>query len=405
MSTGKVIRFSNAVPGVHALIVGVSEYPYLVGDDAEPLPHHFGLRKLTSAASTAFRIYQWLVSCGNRLPLPLASCRLLLSPSATELAKTPDMAKDAERATLANIQRAAEAWREEAKQHRSNMTLFYFAGHGLQRTRGDHVLLLDEFGESPARRLGHGLISSDLVDGMAPIPGRADIARTQLYFFDACRTATSEMRHYDKLPAGHLWDVEGLGSEAEFDDDRLSPVFFTCVPGSLAYAIPGQETVFGKALLECLEGGAGVFNPDEQKWAVTTGSISRSLAKHLVRINQYYGVNQMFRVSNLGPDAVIHYLDAPPKVPVDITLTPPEARPYTRMRISDAEDEEVLTLGAPVPEAHRELLSAGNYIVKTAVDTQADGAPVGQCLLPRSRIYSVEPPAASMPVQVRLAKG
>lgn len=404
MSGSKVIRFSDAVPGVHALIVGVSEYPNLASDDAEPLPHHFGLRRLTAAASTAFRFYQWLVSCGSRLPVPLASCRLLLSPSAAELEKTPGLARDAERATLANFQQAAGAWREEAKQHRSNMTLFYFAGHGLQRTRGSQVLLLDEFGGNPNLMLGHSLDSSDLVDGMAPAPGRADIARTQLYFFDACRTAVSEVAHYDKLQAAPLWDVAGLGSDEKLYDDRLAPVFFTCEPGSRAYAIPHQETLFGKALLECLDGGAGVLDPGEQRWSVTTGSLSRSLAKHLARINTRYGVSQMFRVSNLGPDSVIHYLEAPPKVPVNITLMPPEARTYTRMRVSAADDEEVLTLGAPVPEVHSELLSAGNYLVETAVDTGTDGAPVGQRLLPRNRIYSVEPPAASMPVQVRLAK-
>lgn len=405
MSAGKVIRFSDAVPGVHALIVGVSEYPYLASNDAEPLPHHFGLRKLTSAAPTAFRIYEWLASCVGRLSVPLASCRLLLSPSAAELEETPGMATDAERATLVNFRRAAEAWREDAKKHRDNLMLFYFAGHGLQRTRGDHVLLLDEFGESPARRLEHGIESSALVEGMAPIPERADIARTQLYFFDACRTASSEVARYDKLSAGYLWDVEGVGPDVGYRDDRLAPVFFTCEPGSRAYAIPGQETVFGKALLQCLKGGAGVFDAVERRWSVTTGSISRALEKHLERINTHYGVSQMFRVSNLGPDSVIHHLDAPPTVPVDITFGPPEARPYTQLRMSDAEDEEVLTLGAPVPAVHHELLSAGHYLVETVVDSRVDGAPVGQRLLLKNKIYSVEPPESSIPVQVRLAKG
>src|SRR5262245_10801586 len=99
-------------PGLHALVVGVSEYGYLLsGDDPREAPaHHFGLRKLTSAARAAFRVYRWLVDRANHLAVPLASSRLLLSPSAAE---QPELSDWAPAANLSNFETAASAWRHE----------------------------------------------------------------------------------------------------------------------------------------------------------------------------------------------------------------------------------------------------------------------------------------------------
>src|SRR6185312_3627841 len=66
-------------PGLHALIVGLSRYENL------PEPGKgFGelkLVRLTSAALTGFKIFNWLRQCSDQLQIPISTCRLLLSPS------------------------------------------------------------------------------------------------------------------------------------------------------------------------------------------------------------------------------------------------------------------------------------------------------------------------------------
>ena len=47
-------------PGVHALIVGVSDYSNLAGYDDPAREQHWGMKKLGSAALSAYRIHQWL---------------------------------------------------------------------------------------------------------------------------------------------------------------------------------------------------------------------------------------------------------------------------------------------------------------------------------------------------------
>ena len=129
-------------PGMHALVVGVSAYPHLAGG-ADPVADPWGMGQLTSTASSAHMIFEWLKAA--QLSVPLATCRLLLSPSPGEAA----LSGVAEPATVDNLLREADAWRRDASTNRDNATLFYFAGHGIQRTKEDAVLCLQDFRRTP----------------------------------------------------------------------------------------------------------------------------------------------------------------------------------------------------------------------------------------------------------------
>jgi hypothetical protein len=72
-------------PGVHALIVGVSSYRHLPGGGGVQAAETYGLTQLSAAASTATAVYEWLATQSANLRVPLASCRLLLSPSGASL--------------------------------------------------------------------------------------------------------------------------------------------------------------------------------------------------------------------------------------------------------------------------------------------------------------------------------
>ena len=54
------------------------------------------------------------------------------------------------------------------------MTIFYFAGHGVQRTQRDAVLLLDDFGAPGGESLANTVDANHLFDGMVPPPNFAE---------------------------------------------------------------------------------------------------------------------------------------------------------------------------------------------------------------------------------------
>ena len=143
-------------PGLHALIVGVSQYPSLEGG-ATPVADPWGMGQLTSTASTAHMIAEWLK--GALLPVPLATIRLLLSPAASE----GHLAGIADPATLDNVIAEADAWRTDASSNRDSRTFFYFAGHGIQRNKEDAVFCLAGFRRPPFS---------------APIPAPLSLTRT-----------------------------------------------------------------------------------------------------------------------------------------------------------------------------------------------------------------------------------
>ena len=122
-------------PGLHAFLVGVSHYPSLPDAGDELTPHHqnyaLGLSRLTSAASSAFHIYKWLIEYKECLAVPLVTCRLLIAPSQEELESVPEIASFDSSVDLTSFLTTAASWREDSSSHRDNVTLFYFAGHGL----------------------------------------------------------------------------------------------------------------------------------------------------------------------------------------------------------------------------------------------------------------------------------
>ena len=73
--------------GIHALIAGVSHYTHLPDGGGPPAKKDWGLPQLTATALTGYKIYRWLIDHRDVLPKPLATVRLLLSPSAAEASK------------------------------------------------------------------------------------------------------------------------------------------------------------------------------------------------------------------------------------------------------------------------------------------------------------------------------
>ena len=171
-------------------------------------------------------------------------------------------------------------------------------------------------------------------------------------------------------------------------DSRLAPVFYT-EAGSEAFGVDGVGSIFGEALLGCLQGGAGVFNEQTQKWSVSINSLCAALGKQLKIVNHNFETDQTFRVSETGPDELLHHLDGPPRVNVEITLHPADKRTHARILIRDEGENGVFDIGPPVADMHREELIAGTYDVRAVSDARllAQGA-----IPPRKRFGRADPP-------------
>jgi hypothetical protein len=153
------------------------------------------MQQLSSTALSVFRMYEWLLARRDRLPLPLASVRLLLSPSPGEVAAEPGIATaGASACTRALFSAEVRKWRTDAASHRDGMSLFYFAGHGVQRKRDDAVMLLEDFGNPDEGLPTNAVAIDNLFNGMAPPLASERMARWQVYFVDACRIALAEFR-------------------------------------------------------------------------------------------------------------------------------------------------------------------------------------------------------------------
>jgi hypothetical protein len=364
--------------GMHALLIGVSQYPYLVGGEKQnkDAERTLGQKQLSSAAMSAYKLCQWLLERRDKLKLAkLASVRLLLSPSPGEAVKVPDWRGD--RATLQDVLVAANEWREDATSNKDNVTLFYFAGHGLEPKAKERALLCEDFGDGVGATLRNSLNFEDLHSGMARFKKRRGIAGTQLYFVDACRVTppTAKIYHLKDATAAFDEDVRGPLDK----DDRLASVFYATHPGDKAYAFPGEETIFNRALIDCLNGWAGVQDEvdGEWRWCITLNSLKEAISARVEQLGKPYGVTQEVKTENIDGKLVLRHLDDAPPVTLSLQVDPDAAVAETTIEIMDIsrqpvkvrdEHDQLVSVPAPLkPHPFKCTLPAGYYIFNAKV--------------------------------------
>ena len=344
-------------PGVHALIVGVSRYPFLAGGET-PVANPWGMGQLTSTASSADLIVEWLREAS--FPVPLATCRVLLSPAANEA-----LTNRADAATVDSFRREARSWRADAQTHRQNVTFFYFAGHGVQRTKEDAVLCLERFRDETKPVLSEAVDLASIVGGMSPAPGREDIARTQFYFIDACRVRPEDFARFEPLTTSAVFDKELAG-----EDDRCSPIFFSSVSNHAAFAVPRGQTLFSHALLTCLRGAGGdsidVNGAGDATWGVSVDRLNESIRMIIDDLNRLHGADQTFVVGGQIENRIVCMLDGPPLVDIELELVPSTACVPGTLRVIGLEAGDVVLSRLPPIDPHpfRGRIRAGLYSVE-----------------------------------------
>lgn len=329
-------------PGLHVIIGGVSLYKHLPGGGGKQTTEDYGMRQLSSTALSAFRFYQWLIDPNSIFSLPIATCRLLLSPSVGEKVIAPELAgMNVNSCNRQNFARELREWQTDAASNKNNITIFYFAGHGIQNTRINTVLLLDDFGDPDEGPLTKTADTGNMFYGMSP-PAQnssplAKIARTQFYFIDCCRVLPSQIKNYQPTQVPKIFQEE-LGAI----DDRHAPMFFAALPGTKAYALQNEQTFFSKVLIECLNGAAGDASAIDDangkpKYHVSSQTLNDALAGHFSEIANLPNTDQEFSFEGISTgDRTINWLSGPPTVNAKIKINPALAVNNVKLEFIDS---------------------------------------------------------------------
>ena len=382
-------------PKVHAFIAGVSEYVHLPAADKLATSATFGLRKLTSAARSAYLFFDWLEKNRDSLSAKVATIHLLLSPSQAELDAEPAMAAlrspnnlPVRACTRGEFEADYQGWR--AFLGPDDLAIFYFSGHGAHRSRRNGVLLLEDF--NPDRNgaiLGRAAEVGNVIDGLVPTQTLPNTARRQIFFVDSCRVEPKEFATFEDLRAPDLVTIPKAGHAPA--DERDLAVFYAAMPGEKAFAVPGDRSLFNYALLRCLDhDGAAPADHEDQfgqvPWVITADSIHRAMREHfdvlatpppkdgVEPIEVKDGVQHVHYEPRAKEDILIRTLTEVPKVEVVVEIDPENAIGATTVTIIHMDSQQRSDLPKPLtPHPWSNKLDGGLYSVHYEVADPASG--------------------------------
>ena len=352
----------------HALVIGVSRYEFLPATDEAAAPtdrETFGLRQARTPATSAWRFAKWLADEYRNAAAPLASVRLLLSPSEFEQTTVADLAAlpaEVLPATRDNVAEAVDEWHTACATNPENVAVLYAGGHGIQMSKDDGgIVLLQDFARRAAAPLDHSLDVGAVRKGMAG----ATMAQQQFYFVDACRVRPEAAIAFQTLGTG-------VGLQNPFEGaPRVSAVYFSASPSTEALGKPGDGTLFVQALLECLRLLAVDDHVHEgDAWVVTTGTLMQALPQRVRELAATFGLEQAATTGGQLEEVVFHVLEERPDVPLTLQLEPEDAVECVTLRLWDGVETSVFeglrfdaggaVLQRPVP--------AGQYVLTVSIE-------------------------------------
>lgn len=252
----------------HALIIGVGGYPHIAdGEDPNPdVVNEFGsLTQLTSAPRSAARFAEWVVERKDGWDAPLGSVDLLLSPVINDDFAMPTNADGSTPAlaTLGNVKTAYLEWKQRCNQHKDNIAIFYFCGHGGEKNLSLYLLCQD-FGAE-----------NNIWDGAFNFTRTRDsfhtcAAERQLFFVDACRELTLGLLLFDPTAS----PLEGARKITD-PDCRFNFTQFAAPHNASAMGPVKGVSFYASALMHAMDGAAA--KNVAGNWIVTTGRIVDTL--------------------------------------------------------------------------------------------------------------------------------
>jgi len=298
---------------VHALIIGVSEYPHLEGGGAPAVADVTGgMRQLQSPAKSARALSDWFIGGYRHTHAELATVDLLLSDAnSTEYTapRTPTgaapQARHIDYASRQNIVDSAIAWKDRARADANDLLVFYFCGHGLSNGF-QFGLLARDFGKVANRPWDGGFSFDRFLARM-----EKTAAARQLFFVDACRVGAEQILDPQTQPD------DLIGRSFPLYEGRKQAVYYSAQPGEASYGKRGECTLFTAALIQALDGGAADDSLTED-WKTDTNSLNRAISAILEFGPELNGEPPQSPQVLLSPFELMRYEEAP-IVPLYVT--------------------------------------------------------------------------------------
>ena len=284
-------------PGTFAVVIGVSKYDHLTGDDQS-----YRLGQLYVSALTAYRFFHWLKDEYRHSDLPLAKVWLLLSPTTAEMEQMANFPLTGFlQPTFSNCETAIGEWYAamqvlDSTVSEESRALFFFSGHGLEVTQDRQILLPSDYLSPPLRNVNKAISTYNLYSGLRALP-----VPEHFFFLDACRNDHEKLRELSLDGTPVLNPCPSWRARA----DVISPIVYATGPGAVAWAPMGPKqgiSVFGRALVECLECVEGVEAwHDNQRYWVTFRGLEDYLAPRVSALLQEAGLRIKQPVRIWGP--------------------------------------------------------------------------------------------------------
>lgn len=337
-------------PGLHALVIGVSDYQFLPGPNELPKEgvETLGLTKVDIPATGAFRVAQWLKKSYWHPKTQIKTIRLLLSPSKNEITPTEDPPKSDDnlrRAALAeeigsvprankdNVWQAMQDWKADCKGDVDGIAILYVSGHGIQwGDSQDAIVLLEDFSKDE-QFLNQAIGINQTVKGMRG----PDMPQVQLYFVDACQIQPDEYKKFENAGS-----PLGLTSMSGQSNTSSTPIYFGACPQTAATGRNGPGTYLAEALVTCLEGSA-LVGPDSQSslpvakeyWHVLVSNLTQALQDSVNEIASRDNEEQQIVQGGMLRPAIFCASPTTPVVTLVIDVEPDEAAKAASAEIWD----------------------------------------------------------------------
>jgi len=344
----------------HALVIGIDDYPHLLGGSKsrqQPAANSFGLSQLTSPGVSASAFVNWLSTLANR-KAPLGTVDLLLSPG-THI-NTAGQRAPVDLPTMANIKSAYRAWIAKTNANSTNVAIFYYCGHGLEK-EGATILLPSDFGDPSEANISERMIDFSLTYDCTLLESRAE---TQLFLIDACRETPLQLLALRTTPTA-LVSTTKLQQQP-----RDAPIFQAANSGLQAHGQTGQISFFTEALIACLS-KFGARGKNNNKWEVSTNSLGQAMKCYMRRLKRA-GLPPL--VCDVGAgmsnfDSVIHYLSGQVYVMSSVDCDPDAALAHAEITINDGA-AAIHSRNNPQPEPFEFDVPAGQYDVQVHFPAQ-----------------------------------
>ncbi len=265
-----------AHPATHALVIGVGNYPFLIGGIKEKTADFVdGMGQLSSPPVSARAFADWLISEHDNLEKPLGTVSLLLSAADDAIYKNPITTEEFSvgRANIANVKTAVRKWKDLGNAGSENQLIFYFCGHGIADGSAT-TLLLEDYGEVDDNPLEGAVDFSRMRLGLAA----ACAAREQFHLIDACRASTDTVTG----ARGHYGDPILIPAPAQ---PLSRPVLYSTVAGAKAFGRKNSPSYFTESLLTALRGGGADNYPDGEMWSISTTRVKEAIDVYMDRLH------------------------------------------------------------------------------------------------------------------------